>query len=169
MDVIETERLRLRPLSTADVVAWVALHADEQVSRFVGSYTPERAMERLRLVEQQWAERGHGLFAIEDRTTGELLGRGGLQYWDQFGEVEAGWTLSARSWGRGYAAEAARSFIGWGWARLDPAYIIAMIHPGNDSSARLAGRLGFTPRRVYELDGRQVDVYVLDRPEGTPQ
>ena len=169
MDVIETERLRLRPLSTADAENWVALHADEQVSRFIGSYTQERAVERLRQVERQWAERGHGLFAIEDWATGELIGRGGLQYWDQFGEVEAAWTLGAKSWGKGYAAEAARAFLDWGWERLDVAYVIALIHPGNASSARLAVRLGFTRQRSYDLDGKQVDVYVLDRPEGIGQ
>ncbi|HEV2639699.1 MAG TPA: GNAT family N-acetyltransferase [Actinocrinis sp.] len=164
MDVIRTDRLRLRPLSTADVDAWVVLHADERVGRFIGSYTPELALARLEAVERQWAERGHGLFAFEDAATGELIGRGGLQYWEPFDEVEAAWTLRSESWGKGYAAEAARAFVDWGWGRLDVPYITAMIHPGNDSSVRLAERLGFTARRQDELMGKQITVYSLDRP-----
>lgn len=78
-----------------------SLHADVRVNRFVGSYTREAALDRLKQVEQQWSTRGHNLFAIERKDTGEFLGRGGLNYWEQFDEVEAGWTLRAEAWGHG--------------------------------------------------------------------
>lgn len=166
MTEIETKRLRLRPWTTsdADVTAWVALHADERVNRFVGSYTPELAVDRLSQIERQWSVLGHGLFAFEDIATGELVGRGGLQYWQQFAEVEAAWTLRAESWGQGYAAEAARAFLPWGWDVIDADYVTAMVHADNTSSARLAERLGFTLRRQDTLHDKTVDVYSLERP-----
>ncbi|WP_328980723.1 GNAT family N-acetyltransferase [Streptomyces canus] len=49
------------------------------------------------------AERGHGLCAIELKSSGEFIGRSGLQYWDQFDEVELGWALRADHWGHGFA------------------------------------------------------------------
>ncbi|MGC4987017.1 MULTISPECIES: GNAT family N-acetyltransferase [unclassified Streptomyces] len=107
--MIETERLMLRPLRVEDVEVFVALHEDEQVNRFVGAYSNQQALERLASVEQQWAERGHGLCAVELKSTGEFIGRVGLNYWEQFNEVELGWTLKAETWGRGYATEAARA------------------------------------------------------------
>lgn len=166
MTVLHTPRLRLRPLTVAYVDEWVALHTDERVSRFVGGYTREAALERLRQVERQWSTRGHGLFAFELEATGEFLGRGGLNYWEQFDEVEAGWALRAEVWGRGIAAEAARAFIDWGFATLDVPYFTAMIRPGNAASVRVAERLGFTPLRQDALFDQAVTVYALERPGG---
>ncbi|MFI6546507.1 GNAT family N-acetyltransferase [Streptomyces prunicolor] len=162
--MIETERLRLRPLSTDDVDAFVELHSDDRVNRFVGAYSQQQALERLRLIESQWAERGHGLCAVELKDGGEFIGRAGLNYWQLFDEVEVGWTLKAEAWGHGYATEAARACLEWGFATLDADYFTGMIHPGNAASVRVAGRLGFTPLREDVLFGKPVTVHSLNRP-----
>jgi RimJ/RimL family protein N-acetyltransferase len=164
--VLETPRLRLRPLTTSDVDLWVALHADERVNRFVGSYTRQAALERLGWIERQWSTRGHGPFAVELKQSGQFLGRGGLYYWEQFDEIEAGWTLRAEAWGRGYATEAARAFLGWGFDTLDAPYLTAMIRPGNTASVQVAERLGFAVRREDTLFDEPVTVYALERPGG---
>ncbi|MCX2969136.1 MULTISPECIES: GNAT family N-acetyltransferase [Streptomyces] len=162
--MIDTERLRLRPLTLADTDRYVELHADPRVHRFVSACTPEQARERLAGVERQWAERGHGLCAVELRDTGTFLGRCGLHWWEQFDEVEAGWTLRPDAWGRGYATEAAAACLEFGWRVLDVDYVTAMIHPDNTASARVARRLGFAPRRTDTLFGNPVTVHALDRP-----
>ncbi|MFJ8785296.1 GNAT family N-acetyltransferase [Streptomyces sp. NPDC102476] len=162
--MIETERLLLRPLRVEDVEVFVALHEDERVNRFVGAYSHQQALKRLASVEQQWAERGHGLCAVELKSTGEFIGRVGLNYWEQFNEVELGWTLKAGTWGRGYATEAARACLDWGFATLDEAYFISMIRPGNTASVHVAERLSFAPLREDALFGNPVTVYSLDKP-----
>jgi RimJ/RimL family protein N-acetyltransferase len=166
VNVLETARLRLRPLTTseADVAAWVELHADPRVSEFVGSYTRERAVERLGVIERQWAERGHGLFAVESLADGRFLGRSGLQYWEQWDEVEAGWTYRPDAQGHGYATEAASAILEWGWQSLAVASVTAMIEPRNLASARVAQRLGFTVRSREEREDRDFFVYHLPRP-----
>jgi len=165
--MIETERLLLRPLRVSDVDVFVELHADFQVNRFVGSYSRQQALERLTAIERQWAGRGHGLCAIELKSSGEFIGRSGLQYWEQFDEVELGWTLRAAHWGHGYATEAAQACLDWGFATLDD-YFTALVRPGNEESVRVAERLGFAPRREDELRGRPVTVYAVDRPAHLP-
>ena len=160
---LTTPRLRLRPLTQADVDGWVAMHADPRVNEFVGSYTAERARERIAVIERQWAERGHGLCAVELAAGGEFIGRAGLQFWPAFDEVEAAWTLRSEHWGRGYATEAAAAFIDWGFAHLDVGHLISIIHHGNDASVRVARRLGFTPLREDVLMERPVTVYGLTR------
>ncbi|WP_030900927.1 GNAT family N-acetyltransferase [Streptomyces sp. NRRL F-5126] len=162
--MIETERLLLRPLTLADTDAFVALHEDPRVNRFLGTYTREAAEDRLARIERQWSERGHGLCAVELKATGEFIGRSGLQYWEQFDEVELGWALRAGVWGNGYATEAARGCLEWGWRTLDEDRFTALIRHGNDASVRVARRLGFTPRREDELGGAPVTAYALDRP-----
>jgi RimJ/RimL family protein N-acetyltransferase len=160
--MITTERLRLRPLTLADADWWVALHSDPQVNRFVGAYTHEQAVARLTAIEEQWRTRGHGLCAVELAATGEAIGRSGLNWWSQFDEVEAGWTFAGAHWGRGYATEAARAVLDWGFNTLALQRITAMIHPGNASSVAVATRLGFGLLREDTLHGKPVTVYALD-------
>lgn len=162
--MIETDRLFLRPLRGEDVDALVALHGDARVNRFVPAFSHEQAVERLASVERQWAERGHGLCAVELKSSAEFIGRVGLNYWETFDEVELGWILKAEAWGHGYATEAARACLEWGFATLDAEYFIAMIHPENTASVRVAERLGFTPLREDTLFGKPVTVYSLDKP-----
>jgi len=164
--MIETERLVLRPLRTADVDDYVSLHAHEEVSRFLGSHSHQQALDRLMWFERQWADRGHGRGAIVLRATGEFVGISGLQYWADFGEVEIAWTLRPDQWGHGYATEAAGAWRDWGFANLPDRYFTAMIRPANLRSIRVAERLGFHPLRTDTLFDRPTTVYALPRPAG---
>ncbi|MFJ8492686.1 GNAT family N-acetyltransferase [Streptomyces sp. NPDC094038] len=162
--MIETERLLLRPLRVEDVDAFVALHEDDRVNRFVGAYSHHQALDRLASIEEQWEQRGHGLCAVELKSSGEFIGRVGLNYWEIFDEVELGWTLKAETWGHGYATEAAGACLAWGFATLERAYFTSMIRPENTASVRVAKRLGFTPLREDTFSGNPVTVYSLDKP-----
>ncbi|MBR7835644.1 GNAT family N-acetyltransferase [Actinospica durhamensis] len=166
--VLETPRLRLRPLTSnpADVAEFVRMHADPRVNTFVGAYTEQQAVDRLRIVEQQWAQRGHGLFAVESREDGRFLGRSGLQYWEQWDEVEAAWTYRFEAHGHGYATEAAEAFLAWGWRTLGIDRITSLIDPRNAASARVAERLGFRAGALEQRfePARDMIVYELRRP-----
>jgi RimJ/RimL family protein N-acetyltransferase len=161
--LIETERLRLRPIEVGDLDEFAALHADPEVTEFIRPLDRAAAAERLRRDESEWSERGHGLLAVLDRSDGAFLGRCGLKYWPQFEETELGWALRRDAWGHGYATEAARACAEWGFSRLDVPYLTAMIAPDNVRSVRVAERLGLTPLREDVLLGDPVVVYGLER------
>jgi RimJ/RimL family protein N-acetyltransferase len=160
---IETERLLLRRLTLDDVDHFVALHRHPAVGRFVGGFDHDQATERLRADQSHWWEHGYGLLAMTDRRTGRFLGRVGLKYWPQFDETEVGWALDPEVWGRGFASEAARACVDWGFANLDVPYLTAMIRPDNERSIRVAERLGLTPLRHDVLLGGPVIVYAVTR------
>jgi RimJ/RimL family protein N-acetyltransferase len=159
--VRETERLRLRPMEPRDLDDLVALHADPEVTEFIRPLDAGQARERLRRDGEEWRQRGHGLLAVIERTNGAFLGRCGLKHWPQFDETELGWALRRDAWGRGYATEAGRACIEWGF-ELDVPYLTAMISPANVRSARVAERLGLAPLREDVLLGDPVVVYSLD-------
>lgn len=161
--LIETERLRLRPMEIGDLDEFVALHADPEVTEFIRPLDRTAAEERLRRDEVEWRERGHGLLAMLDRKSGAFLGRCGLKHWPQFGETELGWVLRRDAWGHGYATEAARVCLEWGFAEFDVPYLTAMINPDNVRSIRVAERLNMAPIRDDVLLGDPVVVYGLDR------
>jgi RimJ/RimL family protein N-acetyltransferase len=146
-----------------DLDAFVALHAEPDVARFVRAFDRRQAQDRLRDDARQWAEHGHGMLAVLDRVSGRFLGRAGLRYWPQFDETELGWALRREAWGHGYATEAGRACIDWGFQQLPVEYLTAMIQPANARSIRVAERLGLQPLRPDILLDDPVQVYAVSR------
>ena len=166
--LIETDRLLLRPLTTADLDEVIEMHAMPEVIRTMGAYDRLAAGARLERNEREWAERGHGLVAIIERATGRFVGRSGLKYWPQFDETEVGWVLRPDSWGHGFATEAGQACVEWGFAALDVPYLTAMIVQDNVRSVHVAERLGMQPLRTDLLMDLPVVVYSVVRPDRLP-
>jgi RimJ/RimL family protein N-acetyltransferase len=161
--LIETERLLLRPLVLDDLEEFVAVHRDPEVTRFVRALDRAQAAQRLRANEREWQERGYGFWAVLEATRGLLLGRVGFKHWPQFAETELGWTLRRDAWGHGYATEAGRACLEWGFATLPVPYITAMINADNARSIGVARRLGFQAMREDSLLGDPVIVHAIAR------
>ncbi len=146
-----TERLVLRAPGEADLDAYAAIVADPQVMRYVGQNVPldrGRAWRELAMFRGGWALHGFGQWIVERSADGVLLGRAGLWRPPDWPGLEVGWTLGREHWGRGYASEAARAAVAWARRELGVAHLIALIHPDNARSIRVAERLGFA------LEGR---------------
>jgi RimJ/RimL family protein N-acetyltransferase len=156
-----------------DLDPYAALCADPDVMRFIGNgatQTRAESAERLRAFEQVWHERGFGLFALELTSTGELIGFTGLAIPDFLPEimpaVEIGWRLGRAHWGHGYATEAARSVLSFGFDRVRLERIVSVHAVGNDASANVMRKIGMRLEReaVHPGNGRAVRVYSIDRP-----
>jgi RimJ/RimL family protein N-acetyltransferase len=161
----DTERLRFRPVGMEDRDELLALQEDPVYARYMSIYDRAGMEGYLRKVGDEWAERGHGRVAILKRDDDRFLGRTGLKHWPQFEETEVGWVLRPDARGHGYATEAARASLQWGFEQFDFPYITAMIQPSNVASARVAERLGMSPIRSDELLGEEVSVYAINREE----
>jgi RimJ/RimL family protein N-acetyltransferase len=94
----------------------------------------------------QWELRGTGQWAVEERVTGDFLGRAGLHNppREDWPAVEVGWVLHPNYWGRGYATEAGRRAVQYACAELDVPELFSVILPENARSIALAQRLGFS-------------------------
>jgi RimJ/RimL family protein N-acetyltransferase len=146
---LTTERLVLRRWRDDDRDAFAALNADAVVmEHFPAVLTRERSETVLDLIEAGFDEHGFGLWAVEERPGGRLLGMTGLQrvpFLAPFTPaVEVGWRLFPFAWGRGYATEAASAALdhGFGPARLPQ--IVALTTPANRRSLAVMERLGMT-------------------------
>ena len=164
---LETPRLVMRPLGPALVDELADLYGDPEVTRFLGAGSLDRAaaQEQCLLFERIWREHGWGQSAVVEKATGRMVGRVGLHDWPVWGEVELGYVLARSAQGRGLATEAATVWLSWARAHLDVDHLVAVIHPDNAASIRLATRLGFTfDRRDITPRAVEVVVYRLDTP-----
>lgn len=167
--VVETERLVLRRPAEADVDALLPLF-DTEVVRYLNGEVPDRAemWRAVAVLLGHWDMRGYGMYVWEERATGTVVGRGGLWYPAGWPQLEVGWMLGRRWWGRGYATEAGRAALALGWRLLDPPWICSVIRPGNDASMAVARRLGGRPADRRHLRGFEVEVWRYDRRPATP-
>jgi ribosomal-protein-alanine N-acetyltransferase len=99
---------------------------------------------------EHWKRHGFGMWLLRDRETGEMLGRGGLQYTYTAGlnEVEAGWAIVPERWGQGLATELAHACVEVGFEQLGLLGIVAFTLPDNAASRRVMEKAGFS----YECD-----------------
>jgi RimJ/RimL family protein N-acetyltransferase len=159
--VIETERLLLRRPSEDDLPGLIEVHAHPEVERFTGVWGEPEARGWLERVERCWDAHGYGRLVVLEKLTGALLGRSGLQWFDDLGEVELGWTLRREAWGRGYASEAARAGLAWAFRDFGHSYVTSRIEPANERSTNVATRLGMKVIRTDLWAGHPFLVHAL--------
>lgn len=145
--VLTTERLKLRPMSEADIPAYFAVFSDPEVARY-WSREPwtdiAQAEESLRAIKADCDDGSGVRFGIELLSSGEMIGDAGLHhFFDQNRRCEIGYALASRHWGQGYATEALRAIIRYGFDALDLNRIEADIDPRNIGSSRVLEKLGF--------------------------
>lgn len=147
---LETERLIMRAFCEDDITFEKAFLATED-SRFVGGpMPPHRAWRSIAMVTGHWALRGFGLWALEDKETGQYVGRVGLWYPDGWIGREIGWTLMPHAWGKGLATEAAMASRAHAYDVLGWDTAISCIAPENTASKAVARRLGASFEKFYE-------------------
>jgi RimJ/RimL family protein N-acetyltransferase len=166
MDVptLTTERLTLRGWRPDDLEAYAEITADPEVMRFMdGPLDRAGAWREIALFVGHWELRGYGLWVVERREDGALLGRIGLWEPEGWPGLEVGWLLGRAAWGRGYATEAARASVEYAWSELGAEQLISIIDPENAASIRVAERLGMRPLRDGTLRGHPVVIHGFDR------
>jgi RimJ/RimL family protein N-acetyltransferase len=166
--VIETPRLRLRPFRESDLDALARLNADPEVMRYLGAgKTLDRAesWRQIALFMGHMELRGYSALAIEERATGEFLGRSGPWFPEGWPMLEVGWVVDPRCQNQGIATEAGRASLAWCLANLGVDRVCSIIHPGNAASRRVAEKLGAKIERRITLMGQEGDLWIHHRPE----
>ncbi len=165
--ILETERLRLRPLRGSDFEDYAALYADPEVVRYLGG-GPEpwdrgRSWRHMAFQKGHWDLAGIGMWAVEHRETGAFVGLIGFAAPEGWPGFEIAWTLSRRWWRQGYATEGARAALDYAFTILKKDRVISLIHPDNAASIRVAGRIGEKLQGRIQHLGREMLCYGIDR------
>jgi len=162
MVTLETERLRLRMFRDDDLDAYARIVADPEVMRYLGDgQTLDRvgAWRQIAMILGHWTLRGYGLWAVEERATGALIGRIGCYNPEGWPGFEVGWVLARAYWGKGYATEGARRALAYAFGELRQDHVISLIYPANAASIRVAERLGEKLEGRTPLYGHDVLIY----------
>ena len=152
-----TPRVLLREWLDADLEPFAELNADPRVAEFLGAPLDRAASDALiDWIVARWASDGHGLWAVERSDDGAFLGFVGLaapSFEAAFTPcVEVGWRLAPAAWGHGYATEAARAALRFGFTDLGLAEIVSFTTVANVRSRAVMERLGMTRDPADDFD-----------------
>ncbi len=139
------ERVVLRQWRDRDADAFAAMNADPRVMEFfVALLTREESDAMLARMRASTEERGWGWWCVD--IGGECAGFTGLSeppYQTPFTPcVEVGWRFRPQFWGHGYATEAARLALDYGFGTLQLPEIVSFTAAGNHRSRRVMERIG---------------------------
>ncbi|MFV0128386.1 GNAT family N-acetyltransferase [Streptomyces sp. HMX112] len=149
--------VQLRVPTDEDAHAWHQVFADPEVMRFLGGRPAELSLYQEITARQRRHDAEHGfcLWTLLDED-GRVIGFTGAQPWPRewgpVGEIEIGWRLTRRAWGRGYATAAALATLD----RLRAAgveRVVAVVDEANERSMAVARRLGMEPAESYDVPG----------------
>lgn len=161
---LETDRLVLRRFTGADVDNLVDLDSDPDVMRFLngGRATPREVIAEQILpgfLEYYERSAGFGYWAALEKLSGDFLG------WFHFrpprdagasGDVELGYRLRRRAWGKGYATEGSRALIRKGFTEFGVQRVVAHTMTVNAASRRVMEKAGLRFARTFHTEWPEV-------------
>lgn len=158
---LETERLILRGPKADDFDAIRGFVTDAERTRFIGgpAQTEFDVWSNMMRMIGHWMWNGFGFWTLEDKTSGQPLGRVGVIKHVDWPEPELGWHLFATGEGRGLGHEAALRIRDFAARDLGLDRLISQIHPDNIRSRKLAERLGAFVEKESELMGEPCLIY----------
>jgi RimJ/RimL family protein N-acetyltransferase len=152
--IIETKRLILRTWNNEDTEAYYAINQDPKVIELLlGPLTRNKVTDFILAANKHQEKHGYTLWAIELKKTGELLGFTGLNYTDWQAHftpaVEIGWRLGSQHWGNGYATEAAKASLEYGFKKCELKEIVSFTVPANIRSINVMKKIGL----IHDTNG----------------
>lgn len=154
---LETKRLILKPPEQSDLDNLLALRSEPEVMQYVGDgniQTLEQVQEVLDTIIEYQKKHGFGFCSVYEKETGNFVGQAGLfhvGFDEKQQEIEVGYRLQKKFWGKGYATELTKAIIKWGFEHLPNMYLIGLTHPENKRSQHVLEKAGmiYTGKVTY--------------------
>lgn len=163
MAELRTKRLLLRQWRDEDLEPFAELNADPETMRYFPA--PPHREQSDALAEHARGhidEEGWGIWAVEVVGAASFIGFVGLarpSFEEHFTPaVEVGWRLAREHWGHGYATEAGRAALGYGFEELDLDEIVSFTSGLNEPSRRVMERLGMSHDPADDFEHPRVPV-----------
>jgi RimJ/RimL family protein N-acetyltransferase len=150
-------RVCLRRWRDEDREAFAAMNSDRRVMEYFPSRLSRVESDALAdRIQEHFRAQGFGLWAIEIPDVAPFIGFAGLavpRFSARFTPcVEVGWRLAFEHWGRGYATEAARLALAYGFGSLALSEVVSFTSTGNHRSRAVMERLGMRRDPADDFD-----------------
>lgn len=154
-NILETERLSLRRISTDDSEFILELLSDPSFIRFIGDKGVKTLDDAVDYIVtgpmESYKKHGFGLYLVVLNETKAPIGMCGFLKRDSLEDVDIGFAFTPQFWGAGYATEATRAVMSYGQATLGLRRIVAITSPDNSGSITVLKKLGMKFEKAVTL------------------
>ena len=169
--IVETDRLILREMEFSDENDMFELESDPEVHLYIEN-NPVKSIETIKEIishlKKQYQENGTGRWVVIDKQSQEFLGCTGLKYFSEkvnnhHNFYELGYRFKKKHWGKGYATEACKAVIEYGFKNLNIDVIYAITDPKNVNSKNVLHKIGFKFIETFDYEGDMTDWFELEK------
>lgn len=163
--MLKTERLILRPMTEDDIEDVFEMRRDDRIMRFIREPVLSRkeAEDWINLISSRWAKDEIGFCSVFEKRSGKFAGWCGLWQLKENNEIEVGYAMVREFWGKGFASEAARAFLEYGFEKLNLEKIVAVARPENAGSRRVMEKIGMRFDYIGRFYDRELVHYSIDK------
>ncbi len=164
---ITTERLILREIQREDAEDLFEMDSKVEVMEYIG-IPPLTKLEEvypmIDLLQAQYKENGIGRWAVELKSTGEVIGWCGLKLHDKeidgnINFYELGYRFKPQHWGQGYATESSHVWMDYAFNKIGIDKVFGMTDPRHKDSQKVLKKMGFEYIKQVEFHEEMVDWY----------
>ncbi len=155
--IVETERLVLREMTTADAPLMLELLNEPAFIEYVadrGVRTTVQAAEYIaEKILPSYTRFGFGFYVVELKDSGTSIGMCGLIKRETMEDVDIGFSILERFWGHGYATEAAAAVMNHALTAHRLPRVVAVTAPENFRSMAVLQKIGLRFEKMISLPG----------------
>lgn len=149
---LETSRLLFRPFELSDASDYYEMDKNPEVHKYLWQKPTQTIEESLKIIEyiqKQYAENNIGRFATILKETGEFIGWTGIKYINDHVEngnsnfYDYGYRLVEKFWNKGFATEASKAWLKYGFEEMKIDKMNAYTHAENGASNHILQKVGF--------------------------
>ncbi|WP_332874035.1 GNAT family N-acetyltransferase [Amphritea pacifica] len=167
MQLFETDRLIVRPLSHQDVQALTEILSDPEVMKFSvrGVCDEEATRKFIDWCLECYASHGIGPWALCEKTSGDFIGFCGVgpEWVGDKEEINLGYRLARSFWHQGFATEAVKGVLQYAFEQIQCESVVVIIEPEHAASVRVTEKAGFVNYRLQDFHNRPVRLYRMMR------
>lgn len=162
--ILDTERLFLREFKIDDAQLLIDLNSNINVTRYTGDGPVESVAKAKEILEKiifpQYKHK-MGRWAVHLKSTNEFIGWCGLKHIEELNEIDLGYRFFEKYWGKGYATEAAKAVLAYGFKTLKLQKVVGRATIENTNSIKVLEKLSLQFEKEDVEDGDKIYKYFL--------
>lgn len=165
MHVLQTQRLALREMEPGDAAFIVEQLTEPSFLANIGDrgvHDLDSAQAYIARWRDNYARDGYGLWLVELRETGEVIGMCGIVRRDTLPAPDIGYALLPRHWSKGYAVEACAAVRDHAMRTLGLPRLLAIVSPGNNASVKVLDRIGLRFQDTVRVGEDDLQLFAID-------
>ncbi|MCR5754710.1 MAG: GNAT family N-acetyltransferase [Acetatifactor sp.] len=157
-DILETDRCSIRETTVEDVDAFVKIYSDPEIVRYTEELYPEVGKEKeyiRQYIEKVYQYFEFGVWTVQLKKTGEIIGRAGFSVRDGYTLPELGFIIAKKWQNKGIATEICSAILAYGKEYYGFDKVQLLVRPENEASIALCKKLGFQEEKQVREGGKE--------------